>query len=172
MTLITRVFDNPGRAQAALDELQAHQFANAEVVEAPEGRGKTMLRVDAPFGTGVRVEEILKRHANGGVPAAAAPKSVAAPAARPAAKPAAAAAPPPPGATAQPPSRSAAMSPGPERAASDRGGAHDGVKSGPRTLSSLLGIPELIDSDTFFSGFPLLIRPKPRRDTSSAVKPN
>jgi|GEM_PF-6218501 len=156
MTQITRVFDNPGRARAALDELKAQRFDSAEMVAGPEGRGQTLLRVEAPFGTAIRVEEILDRHANAGTPAPTAA----------AAKPAVTTAPPQ---AAQPPSRlpaaktEPAKSPSAEPAAPARKLDVDRVASRPRTLSQILGIPELIDSDTFFSGFPLLIRPAPKR---------
>ncbi|WP_175557731.1 hypothetical protein [Rhodopseudomonas pseudopalustris] len=160
------MFDNPGRARAALDELKAQRFDSAEMVAGPEGRGQTLLRVEAPFGTAIRVEEILDRHANAGTPAPAAA----------AAKPAVTTAPPQ---AAQPPSRLPAAKTEPakspsaklpsaeprsaEPGAPARNVADGGGNSRPRTLSQILGIPELIDSDTFFSGFPLLIRPAPKR---------
>ncbi|MCG6205369.1 hypothetical protein LPW26_12020 [Rhodopseudomonas sp. HC1] len=156
MAQITRVFENPGRAQAALGELKAQGFADAELTPIAEQRGRSLLRVDAPFGTALKVEAILKRHANGGAPAK--PEPVAAPAAAP---PAAEPQPVPRTQTA-PASTAPAKTVGAKTAAPARSGSHDGVRSGPRTLSQLLGIPELIDSDTFFSGFPLLIRPTPK----------
>jgi len=166
MTQITRVFDNPSRANAALDELRSRGFASAELM-AGEGRGKTTLRVEAPFGTAVRVEQILKRHANGGQATAPAPAAAAA-------KPAVVTAPPQPP-NGSPPSRLAMAKPDPatpqpaKTSAAPRNGS-DATRRRPRTLSQLLGIPELIDSDTFFSGFPLLIRPTPKRADEPPVK--
>lgn len=55
-------------------------------------------------------------------------------------------------------------------AVSTRNGSHADLRTGPRTLSQWLGIPELIDSDTFFSGFPLLIRPTPKTIVDPAPK--
>ncbi|MFC0238897.1 hypothetical protein [Rhodopseudomonas telluris] len=151
MAHVTRVFDSPGRAQAALDELKAQGFSNAELVPGPNGQGGTTLRLEPAFGTGLRAEEILNRHARSGPPSG---RSAAA------AKPAVAEAPPtvsPAAARSAPPEATAKPTP------PHRNGSHEGVRTGPRTLSQLLGIPELIDSDTFFSGFPLLIRPSPKR---------
>ncbi|MBI5128009.1 MAG: hypothetical protein HZA66_01080 [Rhodopseudomonas palustris] len=169
MTQITRVFDNPSRANAALDELRSRGFTNAELIAGAEGRGKTTLQVEAPFGTAVRVEQILKRHANGSPGAAPTPAAATA-------KPAIVTAPTPPQPpNASPPSRLAATKPEPatpqpaRTAAAPRNGS-DAIRRGPRTLSQLLGIPELIDSDTFFSGFPLLIRPTPKRADEPPVK--
>ena len=148
MAQITRVFESYGRAQATLDELKANGFADAELTSLAEQKGRTELRVEAPFGTGLKVEAILNRHADGN--ATAAPRRAAAPA-NPVAEPQIAAR----GQVASAPSA-------PAKATPARNGSHEGVRSGPRTLSQWLGIPELIDSDTFFSGFPLLIRPTPR----------
>ena len=157
MAQITRVFDNPGRAKAALDELKANGFSDADLSPVPEQKGRTLLRVEAPFGSGLRVDAILDRHANGDVnrpsngSAPAAPQAVAATSA--------AAAP----AVAEPQAAARVqIASAPAKAEPARNGAHEGVRSGPRTLSQWLGIPELIDSDTFFSGFPLLIRPTPK----------
>lgn len=162
MVQITRVFDNAGRAKAALDELKAQGFSDAELTPLAEQRGRSVLRVEAPFGSGLKVEAILDRHAkgdvarsaNGGAPAAPqATTATPAPAASPASEPQAAA---------RVQATSAPAAPTKDAAASTRNGSHGGVRSGPRTLSQWLGIPELIDSDTFFSGFPLLIRPTPK----------
>lgn len=148
MAQITRVFDSPGRAQAARDDLKAQGFSNAELAPAAEGQGRTTLRLDAPFGTGLKAETILDRHAHANGSAAAAPQPATAKLSEPAVAQAKAAPPP------EPPAKPVA---------SKRNGPHDGVRKRPRTLSQMLGIPELIDSDTFFSGFPLLIRPTPKR---------
>ncbi|WP_322515307.1 hypothetical protein SR870_20275 [Rhodopseudomonas palustris] len=192
MVQITRVFDNPGRANAALDELRSQGFDTAELASGPDGRGKTTLRIEPPFGTAVRAEQILDRHANGaGAPSTAA-RATAARATAPVTAPQPAGivvAPKPPqppssqsGSSAQPAGRATARretdtaapdrSETPKPATSTRNGTSTGTKSGPRTLSQLLGIPELIDSDTFFSGFPLLIRPTPKRADQPAAKPD
>ncbi|MGP9814362.1 hypothetical protein ACTZWT_22860 [Rhodopseudomonas sp. NSM] len=179
MTQISRVFDNPGRANAALDDLKARGFGKAELAAGPEGRGKTLLRVDAPFGTAVQVEDILDRHAKGtarGANGAAPVPAAAAKPAAPSSRPAVAVAPTPPQAGSQL-GRPAAPAGGGTPAAKPQvaqpsASARDGARSGPRTLSQLLGIPELIDSNTFFSGFPLLIRPAPKRTEQPPAKPN
>ena len=153
MAQITRVFDSSGRAQAALDELKAKGFADAELTPAADQKGRTVLRVEAPFGTGLKVEANLNRHAEGSAPAAPQGATAASGAAAP---PAAE-----PQAAARIQTATARLAPV-KSATPARNGSHDGVRSGPRTLSQWLGIPELIDSDTFFSGFPLLIRPTPK----------
>lgn len=162
MAQVSRVFDSPGRAQAALDELKSLGFDNAELLPGENGRGGTTVRVEPPFGSALRVEQVLDRHARAG--ANSSPARPAAPA-KPAALETAPTASPAPAATRNAPSETAA-----KPAALSRNGSHAGVRTGPRTLSQWLGIPELIDSDTFFSGFPLLIRPTPKTIAEPAPK--
>ncbi|ABD05456.1 conserved hypothetical protein [Rhodopseudomonas palustris HaA2] len=184
MVQITRDFDNPGRANAALDDLRSQGFNTAELASGPDGRGKTTLRIEPPFGTAVRVEQILDRHANG-APATAPRATTPVTAPQPAGVVVAPKPPQPPSpsaSSAQPAGRASAKretdtavtagSEAPKSATSTRNGTTTGTKSGPRTLSQLLGIPELIDSDTFFSGFPLLIRPTPKRPDQPPAKPS
>ncbi|WP_022723312.1 hypothetical protein [Rhodopseudomonas sp. B29] len=149
MAQIIRVFPNQGSAEAAVAELTRGGFAGAEIIGTQDNRGARggfpAVRVDAPFGTALRVTAILER--NGGTEAGPQPATTAASVGQSTARPAA---PTNGAATAQPQRRDAEL------------------RTGPRTLSAMLGIPELISSDTYFSGFPLLIRPKPRRDAKAA----
>jgi hypothetical protein len=181
MTQITRLFDSPTQAQAAYDELKAQRFENVELLLPPghrarppleelvqpleragidrasaehyaEGlkRGSAIVSVRAPFGSAMRASDILDRHGPGAAPEIGAMSSRRGDVGqidatipdRTAARGAAAAA----GSRASEPTASA-------------GRVSDAPRStGPKTLSQMLGIPELIDSNTFFSGFPLLIR--------------
>lgn len=149
MAQIIRVFPTPGAAQAACDELTRSGFTSVETVEVPDRRERgsrdnsAVVRVEAPFLTALKATAILER--NGGKEAG--PQAILPSTDQPTERPAT-----PVNGT------PAAASPLPRDAE---------LRTGPRTLSSLLGIPELISSDTFFSGFPLLIRPKPRHDENA-----
>jgi len=166
MTQITRTFDNAAQAKAAVDELKQRRFGAVELVEVAGRRGSgraAAVRVDAPFGTAVAATAILERH--GGKAESSATQTEPQP---PATQPS------PVQATAEPAAVATATSqpapPKPQPAV-----ARETARPGPRTVSEWLGIPELIDSNTFFSGFPLLIRPsrKPRAaDTPRAGKPD
>ncbi|KPF89198.1 hypothetical protein IP86_27540 [Rhodopseudomonas sp. AAP120] len=159
MAQVSRVFDSPGRAQAALDELKTLGFGNAELLPDRDGRGNTTVRVEPPFGSALRVEQVLGRHARAGAAPSAGRSAPPAKTAGPEAAP-----------TASPATRSTAPETPSKPAASTRNGSHADLRTGPRTLSQWLGIPELIDSDTFFSGFPLLIRPTPKTIVDPAPK--
>lgn len=158
MAQITRAFDSVAQAKAAVEELKKRRFDSVELVESTDRRdGGAVVRVEAPFGTAVAVTDVLER--NGGkrakpMPMPVPPNESAPP---PAAKLQPASAQP-----AKPPTNPAAVSQPaqPTPAVASRSRAE--LRSGPRTLSQMLGIPELIDSNTFFSGFPLLIRPAPK----------
>jgi pyruvate/2-oxoglutarate dehydrogenase complex dihydrolipoamide acyltransferase (E2) component len=154
MTQITRTFDSSSQAKAAVEELKQRRFDTVELVEVPGRRGAGgVVRVEAPFGTAVSATGILERHGGKTASASTTPE------------PAQPAAPPPPAPVQAQPPEPAAASPAPaprsqqQQQPPQRTGTRDGLRSGPRTLSELLGIPELIDSNTYFSGFPLLIRP-------------
>jgi hypothetical protein len=55
MTQIIKVYDDPKKAQAALSELKAASFANAEI------RDGNTVAVDPPYGKGGQAEAILRR---------------------------------------------------------------------------------------------------------------
>ncbi|MGX7741618.1 hypothetical protein [Rhodopseudomonas parapalustris] len=145
MTQITRTFDSAAQAKAAIAELKQRGFQRVELIEASDRRGGAAVRVEPPFGSALAATAILDRHS--GKQATTAPAPPAPPAkaevqpARESARPIA-----PPVA----PAASPAPAPLPAR--------REELRSGPRTVSEWLGIPVLIDSDTFFSGFPLLLR--------------
>jgi hypothetical protein len=167
MTQIIRKFDNANTAKAATDELRQRGFGTIETVDIPAGRrgngGGAVVRVEAPFGTAMSATTILDRHggrdASGearpvtnpanGSPSATRPSGASAPSdssGRPAVEPAPA---------------SGANRHANARHHQSQHGSHEDLRGGPRTLSAWLGIPELISSNTFFSVFPLLIRPEP-----------
>lgn len=56
MTQIIKVYDDAKAAQAALSELKAASFANAEI------RDGNTVAVDPPFGKGGQADAILRRH--------------------------------------------------------------------------------------------------------------
>lgn len=56
MTQITKVYDDAKKAQAALSELKAASFANAEI------RDGNTVSVDPPYGKGGQADAILRRH--------------------------------------------------------------------------------------------------------------
>ncbi len=133
MAQIIRSFDNAKAASAAVSELKAANFTNVEQVS--DGNGGTIVAVEPPFGMGSRAEAILSR--------------------APGSKPSNGAAP---------------------RASNGAANGHAGngatissstrlsgapLLIGPKTTSEWLGLPTLIDSNTFVSGFPLLLRSKP-----------
>jgi hypothetical protein len=60
MTQIVKVYDDAKKAQAALAELKAASFSNAEI--ASTGKDGTVVSVDPPFGKGGQAEAILNRH--------------------------------------------------------------------------------------------------------------
>lgn len=141
MTQITRTFDSAAQAKAAIAELKQRGFQRVELIEASDRRGGAAVRVEPPFGSALAATAILDRHS--GKQAIAAPATPAPPAqaeVQPAREPA------------RPVAAPAAPAPAPLPARREK------LRSGPRTVSEWLGIPVLIDSDTFFSGFPLLLR--------------
>mgnify|MGYP000848174774 FL=1 len=132
MAQIIRSFDNAKAASAAVSELKAANFTNVEQVS--DGNGGTIVAVEPPFGMGSRAEAILSR-----VPGS------------------------------KPGNGAALHSNG---AANGHAGHGVTISSstrltgaprliGPKTTSEWLGLPTLIDSNTFVSGFPLLLRSKP-----------
>ncbi|NEW91801.1 hypothetical protein [Rhodopseudomonas sp. BR0M22] len=139
MTQITRTFDSAAQAKAAIAELKQRGFQRVELIDAADRRGGAAVRVEPPFGSALAATAILDRHS--GKQAIAAPATPAPPAqaeVQPAREPA------------RPVAAPAAPAPLPAR--------REELRTGPRTVSEWLGIPVLIDSDTFFSGFPLLLR--------------
>ncbi|NVN88579.1 MAG: hypothetical protein HXX15_21065 [Rhodopseudomonas sp.] len=60
MTQITRSYDDSKNASAALAELKANKFDNAELVS--NGKGGSVISVDPPFGRGGLADAILNRH--------------------------------------------------------------------------------------------------------------
>jgi len=60
MTQIIKVYDDAKKAQAALSELKAASFDNAEIVA--NGKDGTAVSVDPPFGKGGQADAILNRH--------------------------------------------------------------------------------------------------------------
>jgi len=60
MTQIIKVYEDAGKAQAAVAELKAASFANAAIVS--NGKDGTVVTVDPPFGKGGQADAILKRH--------------------------------------------------------------------------------------------------------------
>jgi len=59
MTQIVKLYDDAKKAQAAVAELKAASFDNAELVANKEG---SVVSVDPPFGKGAQAEAILNRH--------------------------------------------------------------------------------------------------------------
>ncbi|RED38400.1 hypothetical protein BJ123_104151 [Rhodopseudomonas thermotolerans] len=156
MTQITRTFDSAAQAKTALAELKQRGFHQVELIELPDRRGPNgggaVVRVEPPFGSALAATAILDRH--GGkesAPGAANPEPAASPLQQPAK------------ADTQPLSGGAKQAPSPAKTAAPRTAApqerRQELRSGPSTLSEWLGIPVLIDSNTYFSGFPLLLRP-------------
>jgi hypothetical protein len=158
MTQITRTFDSAAQAKTALAELKQRGFHQVELIEVPDRRGPSgggaVVRVEPPFGSALAATAILDRH--GGkesTPGAANPNP--APAASPLQQPAKADTPPLSGGAKQAPAPAKTAAP---RTSSPQERRQE-LRSGPSTLSEWLGIPVLIDSNTYFSGFPLLLRP-------------
>jgi hypothetical protein len=60
MTQISKMYDDPKSAAAALAELKASKFEGAELVS--NGKGGSLITVDPPFGQGGRADAILNRH--------------------------------------------------------------------------------------------------------------
>jgi hypothetical protein len=60
MTQITKLYEDTKSATAAVAELKANKFDNAELVS--NGKGGSVLTVDPPFGQGGRADAILNRH--------------------------------------------------------------------------------------------------------------
>jgi hypothetical protein len=148
MTQIIRVFDNPNRAKAAIDELKQRSLTHLELVPVSNGRdrsgngGGAVVKVEAPFGTASTATEILNRHGGKTTPSAATEPARISPT-------------PQQQTPSQPKSNPASSTT--TSASSPHHG--EGRLTAPRTLSEVLGIPELISSNTFFSGFPLLLHP-------------
>ena len=165
MTQITRTFDSAAQAKAAVAELKQRGFNRVELVEVPDRRGPSgggaVVRVEPPFGSALAATGILDRHSGNRA-------SAASPAAPPPAQPAktdlqSAPAPSRPTATA------ATTTAAPARPALPQERREE-LRGGPRTVSEWLGIPVLIDSNTFFSGFPLLLR-RPRKSAAANASP-
>jgi hypothetical protein len=60
MTQIIKIYDDAKKAQAAVAELKAASFDNAEV--ASNGKDGAVVTVDPPFGKGGQADAILNRH--------------------------------------------------------------------------------------------------------------
>ncbi|PZA11296.1 hypothetical protein DNX69_18585 [Rhodopseudomonas palustris] len=155
MTQISRTFDSAAQAKAAIAELKQRGFRQVELIEVPDRRGPSgggaVVRVEPPFGSALAATAILDRHrGKEAAPVAANPVPNPAPAAPPPPQPAKADTPPAPGPAKQATPPAATAAPPAER--------RQDLRGGPRTLSEWLGIPLLIDSNTYFSGFPLLLR--------------
>ncbi|NEW90238.1 MULTISPECIES: hypothetical protein [Rhodopseudomonas] len=60
MTQITKVYQDAGKAQAAVAELKAASFSNAAI--ASTSKDGTVVTVDPPFGKGGQADAILNRH--------------------------------------------------------------------------------------------------------------
>ncbi|RJF70451.1 hypothetical protein [Rhodopseudomonas palustris] len=73
MTQIVKAYDDAKKAQAAVAELKAASFDNAELISR-NGSG-TLVSVDPPFGKGGQAEAILNRHG----PSSATPSYASAP---------------------------------------------------------------------------------------------
>jgi hypothetical protein len=191
MTQINRLFDSSVEARAAFDELKERRFEDVELLLAADNRaprsiedlveaikragvepsradvyadgvrrGGAFVSVRAPFGSAVRATEILDRHG-----ATTTPKPIARRRDE---------------GTTDANARVRTVSGQSDRKASPASGPSESSgrvsaappSRGPRTLSQMLGIPELIDSNTFFSGFPLLIRPQPVSPPSRDLTPS
>ncbi len=157
MPQITRVFDNPSRASAALKELKASNFDDAELIS--NGQSNTIIAVTPPFGKGAQAEQILNRHGGNGTAATYSAPSGSSYRGNGRAEPEAKAA---------PLSRALHVP-----VLTDSGTNVTGVHrlSESRTTSAALGLPELVSSDSFFSGFPLLIESGPFSSLTSSQEP-
>jgi hypothetical protein len=171
MTQMTRLFDIPSQAQAAFDDLKQRRFEQVELL-LPTGirerrPGDDLIaRLQRAGIDSARAEACADAVRRGSaVVAVRAPFGSAKLAAAILDRHA-------PDASPQPvstPPRASGDTESPSRPTAAR------RSSGPKTLSQMLGIPELIASNTFFSGFPLLIRsrplPSPRRQVPDSSRP-
>ena len=170
MTRIARVYDDSKNATDAVNELKNSGIADVAVVSTPRNRtdspasaedivtsiekagvqsayadsyaerikrGGAVVIVNAPFGTAKKAAAILNRHGPGQTSTVVQAKN---PGERGATESDATAAPLSTAFNVPLLTESSTSSP----------------KVGSKTLSSLLGIPELVSSNKFFSGFPLL----------------
>ncbi|MGX7743276.1 hypothetical protein [Rhodopseudomonas parapalustris] len=60
MTQIIKLYQDAAKAQAAVAELKAASFSNAEIVSSD--KNGTVVTVDPPFGKGGQADAILNRH--------------------------------------------------------------------------------------------------------------
>jgi hypothetical protein len=60
MTQIAKLYNDTKNAAAAVAELKANKFDDAEIVS--NGKGGSIVTVDPPFGQGGRADAILNRH--------------------------------------------------------------------------------------------------------------
>jgi hypothetical protein len=168
MTQITRVYDSSKNATDAVTELKTRGFKDVALVTGSSNRsGRTngAGQIDAITSAGIPMkyaEAYAERVQRGGaVVTVSAPFGTANTATEilnrynPAQSPANGAG---PGAT-------------PVPLGTETSSYRSGTESGSWTLSSALGIPELISSNTFFSGFPLLISSKPFSSLSRSQEP-
>lgn len=139
MVQIIRSYDNPKAAAAVVNELKAANFSNVE--QRSDGNGGAVVAVEPPFGMGSRAEAILSRTPAGKSGNGAAPRSTSS------------------GTTTK--SSNGATSTSNSTISSSTRLTGAPRLTGPKTTSEWLGLPTLIDSDTFVSGFPLLLRAKP-----------
>jgi hypothetical protein len=149
MSQISRLFDNPKSATAAVAELKASQFKNVESVA--NGKGGTLVSVEAPFGMGGKAEQILNRHGPSKAATSTRSNGVGAEAA------------------AAPLSRALHV---PVLTNPSTNVSGFPLTTDSRTTSAALGFPELISSNTFFSGFPLLIKSGPFSSLASSQQPS
>jgi len=154
MAQMIRTFDNPRTASAVVAQLKAADYDDVELVS--DGKGGSVVAVSAPFGRGAKAEQILN---------SAGPSKATNGSGNGYARPGNGHAHPDTAA----PLSSAVGAPTLTRSSTNLTGAPRVTEA--RTTGSWLGLPELISSDTFFSGFPLLISSKPFSSLSYSQKP-
>lgn len=131
MAQLVRTYDNPKAASAVVSQLKAANFNNIEQVS--DGNGGSVVVVEPPFGQGSKAEAILNS---------------------------------------QPGIKTNGANGAAHTTRSNGFGGASLISSSThlsgsprltdsRTTSEWLGLPTLVSSDAFFSGFPLLIKSKP-----------
>lgn len=60
MAQIIKAYDDAKKAQAAVSDLKANNFTNAQFISSRDG--SNLVSVDPPFGGGAQAEAILERH--------------------------------------------------------------------------------------------------------------
>ncbi|MBB5045305.1 hypothetical protein HNR60_000034 [Rhodopseudomonas rhenobacensis] len=141
MAQMIRTFDNPRTASAVVAQLKAADYDDVELVS--DGKGGSVVAVSAPFGRGAKAEQIL--NSAGPSKATNGSGNGYARTGNGHAHPDTAA-----------PLSSAVGAPTLTSSSTRLTGAPRITES--KTTGSWLGLPEIISSDSFFSGFPLLTR--------------